>query len=126
MNRKNRLRWFGGFLTAVTAVLALVLTAGFAQAASGTLNLHNNTAQAGEDCPDTEGAYWHFVLAPNAGNSFGTITLNIGGDSFDFDAPADLDSPVPATEWIPNGYPDGQRVRAGPGRLRARRPPPDR
>lgn len=89
------------------AVVAVVATAGFAQANSGSIDLHQATAPAGTDCPDTTNAYWHFVFSPNHGYTFGDITLNIGGTSYTFTAPADPSNPDTATEWIPNSGPGG-------------------
>jgi LPXTG-motif cell wall-anchored protein len=78
-------------LAATGAVLVLVLAA-FAVAASsaaaastGSLPLHNDTAETTTDCPTTGYAYWHFVLAPNDGSSaFVTIVLNLDGDLVTF------------------------------------------
>jgi len=85
-------------------VVAVVFMASLAQANSGSIDLHNNTAESGGGCPDTNNAYWHFVLTPNNTYSFGAITLNLGsGSPYVFTPPADLNNPNPATEWIPNG-----------------------
>jgi LPXTG-motif cell wall-anchored protein len=46
--------------------------------------LHNNTADASSDCPEGGAAYWHFVLAPNNGSSFVSITLNLGSETVTF------------------------------------------
>jgi LPXTG-motif cell wall-anchored protein len=79
-DRRTRLTFWGG----VGATLAgLVLFAGLlfpasASATVSTIDLHNNTAQAGTDCPAGGAAYWHFVFAPNDGSAaFVTITLNL-------------------------------------------------
>ena len=63
-----------GFVAAAT-------TAGAADGVSApmsvsTIALHNNTAEAGTDCPAGGAAYWHFVFAPNDDSaSFTSITL---------------------------------------------------
>jgi hypothetical protein len=58
---------------------------------TATINLHNNTADTGTDCPDTTNDYWHFVLAPNDGTfKFAVLHLNIGGTVFNFNVPADV------------------------------------
>ena len=50
-----------------------------AEIATLTVTLNNNTASAGEDCPDDGLAYWHFITAPNDGSfPFVSITLNLG------------------------------------------------
>ena len=65
----------------VLAVVGLVGALGVGTAAAdATLPLHNNTAEVGEDCPDTVNSYWHFVVTPNgAGLEFDEIRLNIDG-----------------------------------------------
>ena len=52
---------------------------------SGSIALHNATAEQGSDCPDDGYAYWHFILAPNnATADFVTIVLALDGDSVTF------------------------------------------
>jgi LPXTG-motif cell wall-anchored protein len=46
-----------------------------------TIPLHNATAQTEDDCPAGGGAYWHFILAPNKGSAFESITLDLGDDT---------------------------------------------
>lgn len=56
--------------------------------------LHNDTAEEGEDCPDTEYDYWHFVIPQNNGTyAFQSITLNLDGDLVVFEG----------TDIIPGG-----------------------
>lgn len=56
--------------------------------------LHNATATAGPDCPDTVNSYWHFVTAPNNGSfSFVSITLDLAGTLTSFSG----------AQIIPNG-----------------------
>jgi hypothetical protein len=44
--------------------------------------LHNNVADAGTDCPDDGGTYWHFVVSPNNDQSaFIVFHLNLGDSS---------------------------------------------
>lgn len=82
-------------VAAAGAVLVLVL-ASFAVAASsaaaatnGSIALHNDTAEAGTDCPADGYAYWHFVLSPNDGSSaFVTIVLSLDGDLVTFEGDA--------------------------------------
>jgi LPXTG-motif cell wall-anchored protein len=86
-DRRTRLTFWGG----VGATLAgLVLFAGLlfpasASATVSTIDLHNNTAEAGTDCPAGGAAYWHFVFAPNDGSAaFVTITLNLTTETVAF------------------------------------------
>jgi LPXTG-motif cell wall-anchored protein len=56
---------------------------------SGSIALHNATAEPSLDCPDDGSAYWHFVLAPNNGSSeFVTIVLSLDGDPVTFQGDA--------------------------------------
>jgi hypothetical protein len=51
---------------------------------ANSLPLHNATAGPAVGCPGT-GAYWHFVLTPNNGDSsFASIVLNVDGETFAF------------------------------------------
>jgi hypothetical protein len=69
----------------VVLVLAAVAASSAAAASTGSLPLHNDTAETSSDCPTTGYAYWHFVLAPNDGRSaFVTIVLNLDGDMVTF------------------------------------------
>jgi len=71
------------FVVGATSMLlgASVASATEAPPAS-TIPLHNATAETGEDCPPGDGAYWHFILAPNKGGSaFTAITLDLGSDT---------------------------------------------
>ena len=83
-------------LVALTGALVGVVVAGTASGVTTTtVDLHNNTAEAGTDCPDTVNDYWHFVLTPNDGSlAFVTITLNLDGTTKTFPT----DGPI-----IPNG-----------------------
>ena len=71
-------------------LVGMSLTSGSPAAhADGNILLHNSTADATTDCPDTVNAYWHFVLAPNDGSfAFVTLHLNIGGSVMDFSGSA--------------------------------------
>jgi LPXTG-motif cell wall-anchored protein len=46
--------------------------------------LNNATASTETDCPAGGAAYWHFVLAPNSGSAFVSITLNLGTETRTF------------------------------------------
>src|SRR6516165_3353542 len=51
---------------------------------ANSLPLHNATAGPAVGCPGT-GAYWHFLLTPNNGDSsFASIVLNVDGETFAF------------------------------------------
>ncbi len=82
---------------AVLGGLCLLATLPFAGGASasdgGTIALHNNTAEPGQDCPPG-GVFWHFVFAPNDGSTaFVSITLNLGTETITFSG----------AQIIPNG-----------------------
>lgn len=50
-----------------------------AEQSSRTLNLHNDSAQVGTDCPADGKTYWHFVINPNNNKSeFVQFKLNLG------------------------------------------------
>ena len=71
-----------------TITLAIVATLGTVSVAGAGVNvvltdipLHNTTAEegTGSDCPDSPGAFWHFVIAPNNGTfHFVDIRLDLG------------------------------------------------
>jgi hypothetical protein len=108
MSRSVKGRWFRGAsaLTLVAGIVLVVMsTVAFAQddntggggvqadeVSTQTVDLHNNTAEVGTDCPeDTSVAYWHFVIAPNDGTyAFVTIHLNLNGTTFDFPGDGDI------------------------------------
>ncbi|MGB1823209.1 MAG: hypothetical protein ACPHO9_01380, partial [Ilumatobacteraceae bacterium] len=71
-------------ITATTMIGAGMLgLGGVAHAASGSVALHNDTAQVESDCPDSTGDWWHFVTTPNNGShAFESITLNVAGSTF--------------------------------------------
>ena len=72
-----------GFVATATRAHADDLVA--ATPSATTIVLHNDTAQAGTDCPADGAAYWHFVLAPNNGvSAFVTIVLNLDGTAVSF------------------------------------------
>jgi LPXTG-motif cell wall-anchored protein len=79
---------FWGGLGSTLAGLLLLAGLLFPTTASATVNsiaLHNNTAEAGKNCPAGGAAYWHFVFAPNDGSSaFVTITLNLTSETVVF------------------------------------------
>ncbi len=51
------------------------------------VDLHNNTAEAGTDCPDAVDDYWHFIISPNNGTyHFVSMHLYVDGVAYDFSA----------------------------------------
>jgi hypothetical protein len=77
--------WSGGAMTTYAVPPPPTATA---TPGTATIALHNSTAEAGTDCPDTVNDYWHFVLAPNDGTyKFVSLHLNVGGTFFDFSVP---------------------------------------
>ena len=56
---------------------------------ANSIDLHNNTAEAGTDCPEGGGGVLDFVFAPNNGSaSFTSITLNLGSETLTFSGAA--------------------------------------
>jgi hypothetical protein len=95
---KGKGRWsliVGALLATLTLGAVMAFASGFgattAFAASSdvvttTIELNNNEAPAGEDCPDEPGAYWHFVTSPNGGGAaFVEFHLNLGDGTYDID-----------------------------------------
>lgn len=85
----------GALLLATTAARAAdgPTPAGGAGPASLTIPLGNDTAPEGEDCPDFNGPFWHFVITPNNDESyFITFHLNLG-DAATYDT----------SVYVPNG-----------------------
>jgi LPXTG-motif cell wall-anchored protein len=84
----------------VAIVGALLMTVGVSAGSvagvspTQTVPLHNESANAEFDCPDDDGDYWHFVLAPNDGTfTFVSITLMLDDIEFTFEG----------DDIIPNG-----------------------
>jgi hypothetical protein len=105
----------------VGIVLVVMSTVAFAQddpgggsvsqadVATQNVPLHNDTATS-VDCPDPRGdtsiAYWHFVIAPNAGYAFVTITLNVGGTTYVFSGSDIIENSGPDNVFVavPSGH----------------------
>jgi hypothetical protein len=85
MNRKaGTFLVIGSLLIAATPVASAMLTP-VSATVQHDIELHNDRAVDGVDCPDNTVAYWHFILAPNNGTSaFVSITLNLGTESRTF------------------------------------------
>jgi hypothetical protein len=86
-HRRNRSTFWGGIgsLVAGLLLMSVLFFPSVAGATASSIGLHNNTADAGIDCPAGGAAYWHFVLAPNNGSaSFVTITLNLTSETVVF------------------------------------------
>jgi LPXTG-motif cell wall-anchored protein len=86
-HRRNRSTFWGGIGSLVAGLLLMsaLFFPSVAGATDSSIDLHNNTADAGIDCPAGGAAYWHFVFAPNNGSaSFVTITLNLTSETVVF------------------------------------------
>jgi len=76
---------FLGLVALMGALVGVVVAGTASGVTTTTVDLHNNTAETGTDCPDTINDYWHFVLTPNNGSlAFVTITLNLDGTTKTF------------------------------------------
>jgi hypothetical protein len=81
--RRMRFEGIGAVIFGALLLLGVLLPV-HAGATVTTIQLHNDTATSGSDCP-AGGAYWHFVLAPNNGSAaFVTITLNLTSETRTF------------------------------------------
>ena len=98
---------------AIALIGAITMTVGFSAGSAvavdvQTIDLNNNDAPDGVDCPDDVNDYWHFVLAPNNDTfSFVSITLNLEGTSTFFGAGQIISNGgQPDNVWVqvPNGY----------------------
>src|SRR4051794_12335119 len=86
-NARARATFWSGLAATFAGLLLLVglLVPSSAAAGVSSIDLHNDRAEQGEDCPDDGLAYWHFVLAPNnGGSSFTSITLSLGSETITF------------------------------------------
>ena len=76
--------------------------------------LHNDTAEVGTDCPDTERDYWHFVLAPNDGSTtFTAIFLRLATDDGFEDVVVSGDGLIPNGGQLDNVFvsvPEGHEL----------------
>jgi hypothetical protein len=71
--------------------------------------LHNDRASSGTDCPDN-GAWWHFVLAPNSGaHTIDAMHLMVSGSAFTINA-AEIVLNHGQTDNVFVAVPDGHSV----------------
>lgn len=105
MNIRKRIG-IASILIGCCAAIGAVVVPGHVSADS-QITLHNpgldpsDEQNIGDDCPNTTGDYWHFILSPNQGRAFVSIHLVLNGVGFDFPG----DGPI-----IPNNGPQWDNV----------------